>query len=63
MITHAWQMRVDYHAIIALVDVIGFKSTLSTPPSSWRNAPPLAPELAIAGSMRDLKNILMDLEA
>ena len=56
-------MRVDYHAIIALVDVIGFKSTLSTPPSSWRNAPPLAPELAIAGSMRDLKNILMDLEA
>lgn len=62
-ITHTQQTRVGSHAVIALAGVIGFGSTLHTPPSSRRYVPPLAPELAIGDRMRDLKNIMMDSEA
>jgi len=67
MITHAqhWQTRADRHVVIALAAVIGFRSTLHTPPSpgSRRYVPPLALELAIANRMRDLKAIMMVSEA
>lgn len=63
MFTHAQQTRVGCHAMIALTDVIGFKSVLHTAPSRRRYVPPLASDLAIADRMRDLKNIMTHSEA